>query len=103
MSILFPRDEAPLRRRYDWWVKYTLDPDLMNRASEAIRGEHDFTSFCGRSPKSTITAVPSTKPAGRWMGKDSSSDISADRFLHGMVRTLVGTMVDIGRGFIPLR
>jgi len=91
---------SPLLRRYDWWVKYSLDFDLMNRASEIIRGEHDFTSFC--RTKSEVNHHRCTITDAGWT-KDENSyvfDIAADRFLHGMVRTLVGTMVDVGRGFI---
>jgi tRNA pseudouridine38-40 synthase len=92
----------PLYRRYDWWVKYALDIDLMNRCADIIKGEHDFASFCRTKAEvnhhcCVVSNAIWTKDDHRWI-----FDIAADRFLHGMVRTLVGTMVDVGRGFLSL-
>jgi len=72
----------------------------MQAAAGAIMGEHDFTSFCktGSEPEHCRCTVNESG----WMGEGEFLifAISADRFLYGMVRALVGTMVDVGRGFI---
>jgi tRNA pseudouridine38-40 synthase len=82
---------SPLHRRYDWWVKYALDIDLMNRCTDIIKGEHDFASFC--RTKAEVNHHRCVVNSAIWT-KDEY------RFLHGMVRTLVGTLVDVGRGFL---
>jgi tRNA pseudouridine38-40 synthase len=70
----------------------------MQKCAQIIVGEHGFRSFCKlesdfHNHRCTITS------AG-WNHNDGLLifEISANRFLHGMVRTLVGTIVNIGRG-----
>ncbi len=93
---------SPLQRRYEWWIKYKMDIDRMNRCAEIIQGEHDFASFC--KTKSEVNNHICTVYYAAWIAEEHRFifDITADRFLHGMVRTLVGTMVDVGRGFISV-
>ncbi len=93
---------GPMTRRYEWWVKYKLDPDKMNSAASIVAGEHDFGSFC--RTKSEVNHHRCTVSNSVWTveGGRMVFDITADRFLHGMVRTLVGTMVDIGRSYLAI-
>ncbi len=72
----------------------------MNLAAEQFLGRHDFSAFC-RAKAETDNRVcelveafwrPENRP-GDWVFR-----ISADRFLHGMVRTVVGTLLMIGNG-----
>lgn len=89
---------TPLRRRYAWEVTYPLDPVRVKQAAKCLVGKHDFTSFS--SAKAEVkTRVCVVKEAG-WHGEGEELvfRIEADRFLQAMVRSLVGTMVDIGRG-----
>jgi tRNA pseudouridine38-40 synthase len=94
---------APLAmmRNYSWYVKYSLDIDLMKKAASAIAGKHDFESFC--KVNSEVDHHFCNVNSAMWQEEGSllRLKISADRFLHGMVRALVGTMVDIGRGYTP--
>jgi tRNA pseudouridine38-40 synthase len=89
-----------LLRQYSWYVKYQLDLSLMQAAAGLLLGTHDFESFC--KAQSDVDHHRCTVVNSDWkMEKDFFIfSISADRFLHGMVRALVGTMVDVGRGFI---
>jgi len=85
-----------------WRVKYRLDPEPMGEAAASIVGRHDFTSFCragsgARHHLCDVREASWTADPGRLHFR-----IVADRFLHGMVRALVGTMVDVGRGFISV-
>jgi tRNA pseudouridine38-40 synthase len=82
---------------YSWYLTYDLDLKQMNKAVKYINGRHDFESFC-RS-KSDVTNHFCHIKKAQWSKKDNLLlfTIQADRFLHGMVRTLVGTFVDIGR------
>jgi tRNA pseudouridine38-40 synthase len=92
------KGRSPLRRRSAWEVTYPLNPAGMKQAAKCLVGKHDFTSFS--SAKAEVkTRVCIVKEAG-WHeeGEDLVFGIKADRFLQAMVRSLVGTMVDIGRG-----
>jgi len=94
----------PFLAAFSWHVAHPLDLDAMRTASADFVGQHDFSSFCRRPP-----AAADGRPAGlertvldlRW---DELPDellrleITARAFCHQMVRSIVGTLVDIGRG-----
>jgi tRNA pseudouridine38-40 synthase len=86
-------------RRYCWQLGYELDSRAMNTASLYILGSHDFQSFC--RVDSDVDHYVCNVFASEWQQHDEKTVfmIRANRFLHGMVRALVGTMVDVGRGF----
>lgn len=88
-------------RQYHWYVKYDLDLELMNQVAHEILGEHDFESFA--KSESLVPHYRCTVYRSEWTKGDGMLvyEIRANRFLHGMVRALVGTMVDIGRGYTP--
>ncbi|HEX9006095.1 MAG TPA: tRNA pseudouridine(38-40) synthase TruA, partial [Bacteroidota bacterium] len=90
---------TPIGRFYQWYVKYSLNTAHMNQAAACILGEHDFTSFCRHDP--AIKHYRSTVTTSSWTESPEALtyEIRANRFLMGMVRGLVGTMVDIGRGY----
>jgi tRNA pseudouridine38-40 synthase len=88
-----------IERSFSWYVGgYHLDRKLLNDCAGLILGEHDFTSFC-----KTDTAVDHFRcdiERSNWMETASNLiyEIRANRFLYGMVRALVGTMVEVARG-----
>jgi tRNA pseudouridine38-40 synthase len=114
-------------RHYCWHYRYgQLDVDAMARAADALLGTHDFRSFAstGSDPKTTVRTLreltvrrlespngvsamfsrPQTADRGRageciapWLAVDAV----ANGFLYNMVRTLVGTLVEVGRGARP--
>jgi len=86
--------------RYTWHVKFPLNMTKMRQASQCLVGEHDFSSFrssdcgCGASALRTILHIGiEACPDGRLR-----FDIEANAFLRSMVRTLVGTLVEVGGG-----
>jgi len=93
---------SPFRSRTEWSVSQPLAVDEMQQAADLVAGGHDFRAFA---------AVGEPKPhydcdirEAHWERIDSSRmrfTVTADRFLHHMVRMLVGTMVDIGLGRRP--
>jgi tRNA pseudouridine38-40 synthase len=89
-------------RHYQWYVKYDLNFVSMNAVAAQIIGDHDFESFCKVDPETRHFRC--TVAASFWKETPSMYiyEVRANRFLHGMVRALVGTMVDVGRGFIPV-
>jgi len=102
-AYLMSREESPLWRNRRWFVRHPLDEGAMRRAAEALEGEHDYSSFCvseERWPR--ICSVCSVALLGvDWAplsGEMLMLRVEADRFLRGMVRSIVGTLVDVGRG-----
>jgi tRNA pseudouridine38-40 synthase len=87
-------------RQYQWYVKYDLNVNVMNQVAHRILGEHDFESFT--KAEALVPHYRCTIMKSEWTATPSMLiyEIRANRFLHGMVRALVGTMVDIGRGYI---
>ena len=89
---------APLWRRIAWHVPAGLDVPAMRTALAPLRGRHDFSAFCAAagaaaSPVCTVHAVHVVRRRER-----VAILISADRFLHHMVRNIVGSVVEVGRG-----
>ena len=81
---------------------YQLDIDLMNEAASILLKYDDFTSF---SKLHTQTKTNNCKiEEAHWTEKDHLLifKISADRFLRNMVRAIVGTLIDVGRGKISI-
>lgn len=73
--------------------------ELMQRCANLILGECDFRSFC--KAESEIKHHQCNIIAAHWTQQNHfiEFDITANYFLYGMVRALVGTMVDVGRGY----
>lgn len=93
---------SPFMRAFTWAAPPRLDFDAMNRAASLIVGIRDFTSFSKlhTDVKTNICDVRSA----RWIPRDNgvmAFEITADRFLRNMVRAIVGTLVDVGRGKMP--
>jgi tRNA pseudouridine38-40 synthase len=87
----------PPLRLYTWHVPQPLDLALMQRAADAIAGEHDFAAFQGAGG-ATHTSVRRVTSA-RWLTAADGSlvfEIAGEGFLRYMVRSLVGTLVEIG-------
>ena len=87
----------PVLRLYTWHVPQPLDVDRMQRAADALPGEHDFAAFqgAGSTTHTTVRRVVSA----RWLsGADGSLvfEIAGEGFLRYMVRSLAGTLVEIG-------
>ncbi|MGV9188211.1 tRNA pseudouridine(38-40) synthase TruA [Arcanobacterium canis] len=90
-----PRAWDP-KRRDVLWLPGELDIDAMNRAAQTIVGEHDFLSFC--RPREGASAVRTLHEL-RFERADSLllGYARADAFCHSQVRTLMGTMIEVGR------
>ncbi len=88
----------PFSRHYAWYFHAPLNVDAMNEAAGILMGYDDFTSFAKLhgGNKTNICHVSHA----RWQqhGRQLEFTITADRFLRNMVRAVVGTLVNIGRG-----
>ena len=92
-----------IERHTHWFVGHPLDIEAMQRCAKSISGEHDFQGFC--KSDTSVNHFRCTVTGAEWTkrGPNVVFEISANRFLYGMVRALVGTMVDVGRGHRPER
>ena len=92
--------DAPcvFQRRYVTVLPETLDVDAMKQAAEYLLGEHDFSAFCGnpRFKKSTVRYIRSIEVLRDQ--EELQIRITGNGFLHNMVRILVGTLIEVGRG-----
>jgi len=88
-------------RHYCWYLRYELDVERMCQASSILAGTYDFTSFCS-SNSETKTHICRVMHCQWQEGEDIDFEIQADRFLQHMVRIIVGTMVEVGRGRLPV-
>jgi tRNA pseudouridine38-40 synthase len=91
----------PFIRRYAWHVPFRLDVVAMAAALRAVRGKHDFSAFCaapGRDRTPTCTIRSARVVARRHV---VAVCLSGDSFLHHMVRNIVGSLVEVGRGTRP--
>jgi len=89
----------PFERAYVWHMPERLDVDGMSRGASAVVGRHDFAAFQSigsptRDSVRTVTRSVITDADGRL-----TYEIAGDGFLRYMVRAIVGTLVEIGRGF----
>ncbi|MBW2107357.1 MAG: tRNA pseudouridine(38-40) synthase TruA [Deltaproteobacteria bacterium] len=101
--ILNQRLPRAIFRQYAWHVRNRLDLAAMRQAVSALKGTHDFSAFqASGSPRSTaVRTVLDVSLVQARRGADYLVfRIEADGFLRCMVRNIVGTLVDVGRGKI---
>jgi len=91
-------DRSALRSRYAFHVWLPIDLGAFALAGRTLIGEHDFRSFCGVLPESGVTVRCVRELTARRCGELIRVEIRADGFLHRMVRTIVGTLVECGTG-----
>jgi tRNA pseudouridine38-40 synthase len=90
---------SALYRKYAWYVRTPLNLMEMGKGLSVFKGRHDFTAFCGKKEGDyncirTVTDVRLEKMTSGMI----SIYLEADGFLRYMVRSLVGTLVEVGRG-----
>ena len=96
-------EKTPFFYPLSWYCPHGLDLDRMNEAARLLLRTDDFTSFAKLHSDAKTNICKVTK--AHWnMESDSFAvfTISADRFLRNMVRAVVGTLVDVGRGKLSL-
>lgn len=107
----------PFLRPYSWFVTYPLDLAAMQKGLDLLRGEHDFKSFqnTGTPVEDTVREILEARlivhgenpDAPPWMPNAELGAqlleirVKGTGFLKQMVRTIVGTIVEVGRGKIP--
>jgi len=96
------RRRTALGKRYVWWIKDRLNIDAMRQAANEFVGLHDFRSFTADDPdeKSTKVSVESCRV-------ESAGDLILIRtvgshFLWNMVRRMIGSLAEVGRGTLDV-
>ncbi len=90
---------SSIRRNFYWQYPAQINFACLKRLSSMIMGEHEFESFCVRKSRKKSNLCRVTKSHWTKRDKEYTFQIIANRFLHGMVRSLVGTMIKISAGF----
>ncbi len=98
-----PAAHSPFRHPYEWALGTALDAAALHETARLYLGEHDFRAFsaAGQRKAHYRCRVTVSEWEARPGGEGFIFTIEADRFLHRMVRFLVGTMVDVGRDRRP--
>ena len=116
--LIDTRRRAALLRRTHWLVRYPLDVDAMRQAAGHLVGEHDFAAFVTRlsmiqakreaddeEALSTVRRITGMEIDERYLSEFDLREIcvlvEGTGFLYKMVRTIVGSLVEVGRGRFP--
>jgi len=100
-TILNQPNPSAFLRDTVYFYPFSLDASLMQREARVLLGRHNFKSFQAadnieRNPVRTVKKIKITKEK-----KLIYIDIESDGFLYNMVRNIVGTLIEIGRGRLP--
>lgn len=112
-SLFSRRERAALLRLNHWHVRFAIDIEKMRRAAAHLIGTHDFTSFATRLKETQARRVEEGKAELTTVREIRRIEIAEDPrlpgravieiegsgFLYQMVRTIAGSLVDVGRGF----
>lgn len=101
---LIARRRTAFGKKYVWWIKDNLHAASMKQALAIFKGFHDFSSFADkRMDKDASTKVQIDSVDLKEFGQIIAIRITGSHFLWKMVRRMVGTMVEAGRGQLPLK
>jgi tRNA pseudouridine38-40 synthase len=94
---------SPFERAYVWHIQDTLDRNAMQEAAETLVGTHDFAAFrsVGAEVKTTIRTITESGFVAQQDATLLVYEITGDGFLRHMVRAIIGTLVETGRGQRP--
>jgi tRNA pseudouridine38-40 synthase len=98
-SYYITNDKSVFKNRFFFYERNVLDIDKMNQAANVIIGEHDFTTFSKVNLE--LNHYRCTVERSKWSRINETDlvfKIKANRFVYSMVRSLVGTMIEIGSG-----
>jgi len=91
---------SPFRARWEWAVVDSLDRHLLDESADALVGHHSFRAYAVRGTAPDRDDHRCQVHVARWEDRPGglTFEISANRFLHHMVRFVVGTMVEVAAG-----
>jgi tRNA pseudouridine38-40 synthase len=86
---------SPFEQRRSWWLPRPLDEEWLADAADLLLGEHDFRAFTPTETQHEVFNRNVLAAAWHRRGEALEFEITADSFLRHMVRTLVGTMIEL--------
>jgi tRNA pseudouridine38-40 synthase len=89
------RAPSPFEQRRAWWYPRPLDEDRLAEAADLLLGEHDFRAFTPAETQHEVFRRTVLRAQWHRRGDALEFEITADSFLRHMVRTLVGTMIEL--------
>ncbi|MBN1415366.1 MAG: tRNA pseudouridine(38-40) synthase TruA [Bacteroidales bacterium] len=96
------RSKDPFETDFSWYYPHNLDIQRMNKAAEVLLKIEDFKSFSKYHSQVKTSICKLSQAAWTENNNTITFTITADRFLRNMVRAIVGTLVEAGRGKISL-
>ena len=90
-----------LERGRCWHVRGKLDVKAMSRAADALRGKHDWTTFCSASEPAGARVREMLSATVRRRGEFVELELVAEGFLRGLARGIAGALAEVGRGRKP--
>jgi tRNA pseudouridine38-40 synthase len=96
------QSKDPFSEGRSWYYPFPLDLSLMQTAADALLNYTDFESFSKKNTQVNSFECVITKANWTISGTNIQFEIHSNRFLRGMIRGLVGTMVQVGRGQISM-
>ena len=93
---------SPFLRKYSWYQSYSIDISKLKECSDIILGEHDFSNFCKSISLQEKNFCNISKSIWEITDDTISYRVRSNRFLHHMVRMLVGTMVEVSKNRIKI-
>jgi len=93
-------EKSPIKRKYYWMIEEDFNFNLLKDCAKAVIGIHDFSLFCKEKSLKENNECKIT--CSKWIRENNrySYIIVGNRFLHHMVRFLVGTMIEVGKSRI---
>ena len=92
--------QSALHRGYFWPYRFPVNLISVRGATKVILGEHDFSSFCVAKSKKESNICRIKRANWKKSGNFLELEIEGNRFLRSMIRILVGTLLEVGRGKI---
>jgi tRNA pseudouridine38-40 synthase len=96
------QSKDPFSEGRSWYYPFPLDLDLMQAAADSLLNYTDYESFSKKNTQVNSFECAITKANWTSSGTNLQFEIHSNRFLRGMIRGLVGTMVQVGRGQISI-
>jgi tRNA pseudouridine38-40 synthase len=87
---------SPFEARRSWWLPHPLDEERLRAAAALLPGEHDFRAFTPTQTQHAVFARVVERAEWVRRGEHLDFEIAADSYLRHMVRSLVGTMLELG-------
>ena len=85
-------------RNYEWHFKFSIDKKILSKCSDIVLGQDNFKNFCKASSLKESSECKIYYSEWTYKKNKLTYNVIADRFLHHMVRFLVGTMLEVSKG-----